>query len=329
MVYGLEPYTFAGDREDVDVRVTIPVERRRSLGDIEAMQVFTPSGDPVPLAEVARFETAESFASIRRLNRERIVTVTADVDQAMANPEEVVAALMGRREGPTGDNAGPTIPEILSRHAGVRLEVRGRQQDQAESFATLPTALLAAMGMIYVLLAWLFASYVQPFIILTTVPFSIIGMVWGHWLLGYDMTILSLIGFIALAGVVVNDAIVFIEFYNVKRAGGLPPFDAAMATGKARLRAILLTTLTTVLGMAPLILEQSFQAQFLIPMAITISGGLISATVLTLVVLPSLLLILDDARRMARLAWRGEYERPAEPGSMSAATPAAIGVAGK
>lgn len=321
MVYGLEPYTFAGDREDVDVRVMLPPDLRRSLGDIEAMHVFSPAGQPVPLTAVAEFQTAESFASIKRLNRERIVTVTADVDQAMANPEEVVASLMGQRQG-----ANPSIPEILARHPGVRLEVRGRQKDQAESFATLPLAMLAAMGMIFILLAWLFGSYTQPFVILTAVPFSVIGMVWGHWALGYNMTILSLIGFIALAGVVVNDALVFIQFYNVKRAAGLAPFDAAMATGKARLRAILLTTLTTVLGMAPLILEQSFQAQFLIPMAITISGGLISATVLVLVVLPSLLLILDDGRRMARLAWRGEYEPPAAPGSMSMAIPATIGV---
>lgn len=326
MVYGLEPYTFAGDREDVDVRVTIPAHLRRSLGDIEQMHVLSPAGDPVPLGEIVEFESASTYASIRRLNRSRIVTVTADVDQAMANPEEVVAALMGRRPAPPGAAPGATIPEILARHPGVRLEVRGRQKDQAESFATLPTALMAAMAMIYVLLAWLFGSYTQPFIILAAVPFAIIGMVLGHLALGYNMTILSLIGFIALAGIVVNDSLVFIKFYNTRRESGLGPFDAAVATGRARIRAIMLTTLTTVLGMAPLILERSFQAQFLIPMAITISGGLISATVLTLIVLPSLLLILDDARRMSRLAWRGEYEPPAMAGTMSLPAASSIGV---
>ncbi|MEZ6234954.1 MAG: efflux RND transporter permease subunit [Phycisphaerales bacterium] len=315
MVFGLEPYTFAGDREDIDVRVTIPVEDRRSLGQIESMHVFTPAGQPVPLGEVVEFDSADSFASIRRLNRERIITVTADVDQARSNPEEVVAALMGQRGLGSGGNADgadalPTIPEILARHPGVRLEVRGRQKDQAESFATLPIAMLAAASMIYVLLAWLFGSYTQPLVILTAVPMAVIGMVWGHFVLGYTMTILSLIGFIALAGIVVNDSLVFIKFYNTRRAEGLTPLAAAMDTGKARLQAIMLTTLTTVLGMAPLILEQSFQAQFLIPMAITIAGGLISATVLTLVVLPSLLLILDDIGRVLVFLWTGRMHAP-------------------
>ncbi|MCA9288768.1 MAG: efflux RND transporter permease subunit [Phycisphaerales bacterium] len=310
MVYGLEPYTFAGDREDIDVRVTIPVEDRRSLGQIESMHVFTPAGQPVPLGEVVEFESADSFASIRRLNRERIITVTADVDQARSNPEEVVAALMGQRGAASGADALPTIPEILARHPGVRLEVRGRQKDQAESFATLPVAMLAAASMIYVLLAWLFGSYTQPLVILTAVPMAVIGMVWGHFVLGYTMTILSLIGFIALAGIVVNDSLVFIKFYNTRRGEGESPLQAAMATGKARLRAIMLTTLTTVLGMAPLILEQSFQAQFLIPMAITIAGGLISATALTLIVLPSLLLILDDVGRVLVFLWTGRLHAP-------------------
>lgn len=299
MVYGLEPYTFAGDREDVDVRLMFPPEVRRSLGDLENQQVFTPAGIPVPLGEVVEFESAESFASVRRLNRERIVSITADVDSNIASPEAVVADLQ------------PAIDAAVARHPGVRLEVRGRQKDQADSFATLPTAMLVAMAMIYFILAWLFGSYTQPLLILTNVPLSVIGMIWGHWLLGFELTIISLIGGVALAGVVVNDAVVFTEFYNINRRAGLGPFEACMRSGTARIRAIVLTTFTTVIGMGPLIMEQSFQARFLIPMAITLAGGLIAGTVLTLIVLPSLLLILDDARRLGKLLWRGEHE-PAE-----------------
>jgi len=300
MVYGLEPYTFAGEREDVDVRVTFPAGVRRSLGDLERQHVFTPEGVAVPLGEVVEFEMAESFASVRRLNRERIVSITADVDSSVASPEAVVADLQ------------PALDTAVARHPGVRLEVRGRQKDMADSFSSLPLAMLMAMAMIYVILAWLFGSYTQPLLILTNVPLSVIGMIWGHWVLGFELTIISLIGGVALAGGVVNDAVVFTEFYNINRRAGMSVFGSCMKSGRERIRAIVLTTFTTVIGMGPLIMEQSFQARFLIPMAITLAGGLIAGTLLTLIVLPALLLILDDARRLGRLVWRGESEPPAE-----------------
>src|SRR5690606_38178658 len=153
-------------------------------------------------------------------------------------------------------------------------------------------------SLIYVTLVILFNSFLQPGIILFTVPFSIVGMVWGHLALGYDLTMLSLIGFIALTGVVVNDAIIFIEFYNHKRREGVNVFDAVMEAGRARFRPIILTTLTTVLGLLPLITETSFQARFLIPMAITISFGLLAATVGVLLVTPCVILIGDDLRAL-------------------------------
>jgi len=159
--------------------------------------------------------------------------------------------------------------------------------------------------LIYVILAWLFSSYVQPIVVLAAVPFATIGMILGHLVLGFDLTILSLIGFIALTGVVVNDSLIFMSFYNSARERGLSVFDACIATGRARIRAILLTTITTVLGLLPLMLEQSFQARFLIPMAITIACGLMSATFIILVILPCLLCILDDIKRLLRYAWTG------------------------
>ncbi len=296
MVYGLEAFTFAGDREDIDVRVTYPPEQRRDLSALQSAFVFTPAGVPVPLAEVASITPSRTYSTIRRLDGERIVTVTADVDQDAVSPEAIVT------------KATPRLKEIALTH-GVRIVERGRQKDQAESFSTLPLGLAAAIGLIAIVLTWLFESYTQPVIVLMAVPFATIGMIWGHWLLGFDMTMLSYIGFIALSGVVVNDSLIYVQFFNQEHRAGASVFDACLKAGRARVRAILLTTVTTVLGLLPLMLEQSFQARFLIPMAITISFGLMSATGLILVVLPCLLLILQDTKRLLRSLWTGEQRR--------------------
>ncbi|MCA9294456.1 MAG: efflux RND transporter permease subunit [Phycisphaerales bacterium] len=292
-VYGLEAHTFAGDREDVDVRVMLDERTRRSLARIETMHVLTPDGRAVPLSEVASVAEAEGYASIRRLNRERVVTVTADADATRVNPEEVTRDLR------------PALEEIAARHAGVRILERGRQKELRDSMGSLPIGMLVASGLNFMILAWLFSSYLQPIVVLLTVPFATVGMIWGHLILGFDMTILSLIGFIALSGVVVNDSLIFITTYNRLRAMGLTVFEACMATGQSRLRAVMLTTITTVLGLMPLMLEQSFQARFLIPMAITISCGLISSTVLVLLIIPALLMIGQDVKRGAAWLWTG------------------------
>ncbi|MEO0511657.1 MAG: efflux RND transporter permease subunit [Planctomycetota bacterium] len=293
-VFGLEPYTFAGDREDVDVRVTISEGARRSLASLEAMHVFTPAGEPVPLLEVARVEEVDGFASINRLDRRQIVNVTADVARSEgANPETINTELK------------PKVAAIAASYDGVDIIERGRQKENAESFATLPLGMAVASVMIYIVLAWLFSSYVQPLIVMSAIPFAAIGMIWGHLILGYTMTFLSLIGFVALTGVVVNDSLIFMEFYNTRRRAGESVRDACVSAGVARFRAILLTTVTTVLGLSPLMLERSFQAQFLIPMAITISGGLISATAIILLVLPCLLMVFRDLRRVGIMLWNG------------------------
>ena len=203
----------------------------------------------------------------------------------------------------------PEIQAYAARFPGVAIETRGRQQNIQDSFATLPTGMLVAIGLIYVILAWLFQSYIQPLIVLMAVPFAVIGAVWAHFVAGFDLTILGLIGFIALSGIVVNDSLIFMDFFNQARQRGLDVYGACISAGRARFRAILLTTVTTVLGLLPLMLEESFQARFLIPMALTIAGGLISATAIVLGVLPCLLMIFDDAKRAARFAWTGQRSR--------------------
>ncbi len=297
MVYGLEAFTFAGDREDIDVRVTYPAEQRRDLAALESAFIFTPAGVPVPLAEVARITPSRSFSTIRRLDGERIVAISADVDQDRTSLDAVLKEVKDE------------LKAIEARH-DVRIVERGRQKDQAESFSTLPLGLAAAVGLIAIVLTWLFESYTQPLMVLMAVPFATIGMIWGHLLLGFDMTLLSYIGFIALSGVVVNDSLIFVQFFNQRHRDGLSTFEACIAAGRARVRAILLTTVTTVLGLLPLMLEQSFQARFLIPMAITISFGLMSATGLILLLLPCLLMIVTDVKRWARMLWTGRYIEP-------------------
>jgi multidrug efflux pump subunit AcrB len=297
-VYGLEPFTFAGDEEDVDVRVLYPTAFRRDLSSLESMHLFTPSGDPVPLPEVVRVEMTRAYATVRRVDGQRTITVTADNDKKIINADEVTRTIFAERAG------------FEARHPGVRLIERGASKDMQEAFGSLPVGFLTAIVLIYVTLAWLFESYTQPVLVLTAVPFSVIGVIWGHILFGYHLTFLSMIGFIALSGIVVNDSLIFVQFFNSMRAAGFNTYSACLAAGKARIRAILLTTITTVCGLLPMLLEQSFQARFLIPMAITIACGLISATVLVLVLLPSLLMILADIKRVSAIAWRGEPIAP-------------------
>ncbi|MGJ8636775.1 MAG: efflux RND transporter permease subunit [Phycisphaerales bacterium] len=298
MVFGLEAYTFAGNREDVDIRVTLPKVTKRSLSAIETQYVFTPDGRAVPLGEVALIEESQSYATIRRIDRMRGVSVQADVNRALGNPEQLSSEIK------------PLIVERLAAFHGVNLIERGRQKDFQDSMSSLPIGMLVASGLIFVILAWLFGSFTQPLIVMAAIPFALVGMIWGHLILGYSLTFLSMIGFVALAGIVVNDSLIFMEFFNARRREGLSVYDAGYLTGQARFRAIMLTTITTVLGLLPMMLEQSFQAQFLIPMAITIACGLMSATVIILLLLPCLLMILDDIVHAIRVLWTGNADLP-------------------
>jgi HAE1 family hydrophobic/amphiphilic exporter-1 len=295
-VFGIEAFTFAGNREDIDVRVTVPPRVRRSSAQIEEMYVFTPAGTPVPLREVAIIEESQAYATIRRLDRKRAISVQADVYRELENPDQLARQLR------------PILEAQIADLHGVEMVQRGRQKDFADSMRSLPLGMLIASGLIYVVLAWLFSSFIQPIVVMLAIPFAMIGMIWGHIIMGSSMTFLSMIGFIALAGIVVNDSLIFMKFFNECRTQGLSVFDAAVETGKARFRAIMLTTITTVLGITPLMLETSFQAKFLIPMAITIAFGLMSATFIILLVLPSLLMIFDDIIHLIRVAISGNID---------------------
>ncbi|MEM9111799.1 MAG: efflux RND transporter permease subunit, partial [Planctomycetota bacterium] len=315
-LFGLEAHTFAEREEDIDVRVRIDEEFRDSLTQVQNAWLVDPQGRPVPMRELVEIEDSTTYASINRVDRTRAVTVTAAAD-ANASPDRIVAELQQPPKDDDGnvlkDEDGkpqaPLLEQIEAKYPGLKITFAGQQEQRADAFASLPYGFAAALVMIYVILAWLFQSYFQPILVMCVVPFATIGLIWGHLALGYDMTFLSLIGFVALSGIVVNDSLILVQFFNMKRAEGQSVYDALVAAGQARFRAIMLTTITTVLGLTPLILETSFQAKFLIPMAISIAAGLISATVMILVVLPCIILVFDDLKGVLYYLWNGE-KRP-------------------
>jgi len=222
------------------------------------------------------------------------MTITADTNESVS-PESVYAEF--------------PFTKWIESFPSVDFRVGGRQEQEMKAFSSLPLGFAAACLMIYVILAWLFGSYLQPLIVMLGIPFALIGVIWGHYIIGLNVSFLSMIGFVALSGVVVNDSLILVEFYNGRRIEGEGMYDALLHAGAARLRPIFLTTITTVLGLTPLMLEKSMQAQFLVPMAIAIAFGLLSATFLILLLLPALLVIGDDVKSAFGFLFTGKFSR--------------------
>ena len=288
--YGEEAQRIQRGRDDVRVMVRYPRDKRRSLGDMENMRIRTPAGDPVPFSQVARVEPRQGFASITRVDRYRAVNVTASVDPAVSSSGAVIADLRAR-----------ILPRVVERHPGVFYTFEGIEGEQAETVEGLSLGFVLALFLIFTLLAVPLRSYSQPLIIMSAIPFGLIGAVWGHVITGLDVTLLSLFGLVALTGVVVNDSLVMVDFINQRRQDlGGDLHEAVRAAGAARFRPILLTSLTTFAGLTPLMWETGFQAQFLVPMAVSLAFGVLFATFITLLLVPTIYLILDD---VVRLRW--------------------------
>ncbi|QGY39566.1 MMPL family transporter [Pseudodesulfovibrio cashew] len=280
--YGTEVLRQQRGRNEIKVVVRRPENERVSEYDLEELMVMTPSGTEVPLREVVDIKQGRAYTVIKRRDGRRVLSVTADVtprDQA----SQVMNAVMK-----------DVLPGLKAQYPGLSCTMQGKQADMSESVTSLMTGLLLAMLCIYALLAIPFQSYVQPLIIMVCIPFGAVGAVFGHILMGYSISLMSLLGIVALSGVVVNDSLVFIEFANSRRKLGHCAHDAVLEAGTARFRPILLTTLTTFSGLAPMILETSRQARFLIPMALSLGFGILFATLITLILVPSLYMILDD-----------------------------------
>ena len=287
--YGEEAQRIQRGRDDIRVMVRYPERDRQSLGDLESMRVRTPDGSEVPFSTVARADMGRGFATISRVDRRRAINVTADVDDAVASANDISADLTENFLDP-----------LVARYPGVYYTVEGEQKDQMEAMAALANGLVVALFVIYALMAIPFKSYIQPLIVMTAVPFGIVGAVWGHAIMGLSMSILSMCGLIALTGIVVNDSLVLVTYINTLRAAGKKLADAVREAGAARFRAIILTSLTTAAGITPLMLEKEVQAQFLIPMAVALAFGVIFATVITLVLVPSSYLILEDLKHAGK-----------------------------
>jgi multidrug efflux pump subunit AcrB len=286
--YGEEAQRIQRGKDELRVMVRYPIEERRSIADLENMRIRTPDGDEVPFESVAEVSLGKGYSSIVRLDRERTVTVSADLDPERVEPQEIIRSI-----------SEEYIPDLLSRYPGVKYGLEGASQDQVEFMAKLAIAAMAAMFLIYALIAIPLHSYSQPLIIMSVIPFGAIGAVIGHIIMGKSISMFSLFGLIALAGVVVNDSLILVDFMNKARARGVALRDAVIDSGTSRFRPIILTSFTTAAGLAPIILESSPQAQAVIPTAISIGFGIIFATVITLFLVPALYLLqVDFFKRM-------------------------------
>ena len=273
--YGDQALRVQRGSDDVRVMIRYPEDERRNMGDIRHMRVRTLGGAEVPFANVAEVTVDYGYASIERSSEQRIVSVTADIDEKIANADEI-----------NRDLAARILPVLIEDYPGLKYSYEGEQRERADSFASLGRGFIIAMFAIYALLAVPFRSYTQPLVVMSAIPFGMIGAVWGHVLMGLDLALLSMFGIVALSGVVVNDSLVLLNFYNELRSQGKPVEEALVEAGCQRFRPILLTSLTTFFALLPMILEESVQAQFLIPMAVSLGFGILFATVIILIGVP-------------------------------------------
>jgi multidrug efflux pump subunit AcrB len=300
--WGEEVQRIQRGRDEVKVVVRYPAEQRRSLGDLDALRIRTADGVAVPFASVAKVELGSGFSAIQRVDRARVVTVTADVDVALGNANEIIASL----------NAG-ALGEIPRRFPGVRFGFAGQQAEQRDFLDAMLRGQVFALLAIFALLAMPLRSYAQPIIIMSIIPFAAVGAAIGHLLLGYDLSMYSVIGLVALSGIVVNSSLVLVDQVNALRAAGLRLADAAREAASSRIRAIFLTEITTFVGLIPMMFDTALAARMTIPLAITLAFGVLFAAVITLVLLPCMYLVLEDVTLFVSGTKRtrsGERRRP-------------------
>jgi multidrug efflux pump subunit AcrB len=282
---GLEAQRIQRGRDDIRVLVRFPVNERDTLSSLDEMLITAPNGRQVPLANVANLYPGKGPSQITRIDRYRVLNVTADIDKDNTNMTVLQADLRD------------FLDNTLVRYPGISYDMEGEQREQRESFGSLESGLIVLVFAIYCLLALPLKSYVQPLIVMSVIPFGIIGAVLGHWLMGHPLSFLSSLGLMALTGVVVNDALVLVDYINQQHRAGENLYDVVQRAGVARFRPVMLTSLTTFFGLTPLLMERSSNAQFLIPMAISLGFGILFATVITLILIPTNIMIVEDIRR--------------------------------
>lgn len=283
--HGEEAQRVQRGRDDVKVMVRYPEENRRSIGELENMRIRLSGGGEVPFSTVAQVELGTGFSSIRRVDRQRAVNVTANVDTARVTANQILTEVEAN-----------DLPLLMAEFPEIRYSLEGEQREQRETLQALGRGFLLALLLIFALMAIPLRSYFQPLLIMTAIPFGCVGAVIGHLLMGHDLSIISMFGMVALAGVVVNANLVLIDYINRRYREGTPLRTAVQEAGVARFRPVLLTAFTTFGGLTPLLAEQSLQAQFLIPMAISIAFGVLFSTGVSLLLVPALYLIHEDVK---------------------------------
>ncbi len=288
---------FARGDEEVAVRVRLPHDTLTE-GDLRRFYLRSPAGMEVPLAEVVSFHEKAGFASIRREDGQRMIAVTAEIDESVTTTDEVLDALRAEE-----------LPQVAEEHR-VGVLLRGKAEEQATTIGDITTGAIVGLIAIYLILAWIFSSYARPLFVMAVIPFGAVGAIFGHMVLGYDLTVLSMVALLGLAGIVVNDSIILVRAIQDRLDAGESPMEALVNGARDRLRAVILTSVTTIFGLTPLLFETSLQAQFLKPMAVTIVFGLLGVTFIVLILVPSLLAIQGD---IAAFFGRGPADRKAAP----------------
>jgi multidrug efflux pump subunit AcrB len=281
--YGSEAQRIQRGQNDVRVMVRFPETERTSIGNLEDMYIRTPTGIEVPFYSVAKFELGRGFSSIQRIDGQRVINVIADLDRSVISPEEINASIQQE-----------VLPMLQAKYPLVEMSLAGESEERAKSFTGLAQAALLSLIVIYALLAIPLKSYLQPLVIMSVIPFGAVGAIIGHWIMGYQLMFFSALGIVALSGVVVNASLVLVDFINRRRREGMPLEEAVLAAGVIRFRPILLTSITTFVGLIPLMANPSPATIFFIPMAISLAFGVLFATAITLIMVPSLYRIAED-----------------------------------
>jgi multidrug efflux pump subunit AcrB len=289
--FGAESQRIQRGREDVRVMVRYPREQRSSITQLNRMRIRTPDGSEVPFSAVANATIGPGFTSIRRIDRNRSINITADANKEKAN--------MGALQKELAEQ----LPKIVAKYPGMGHSFEGEAREQSDAFRSLSIGALFVAFLIFALLAIPLKSYLQPFIVMSAIPFGLAGAIIGHMIMGHPLSIISLFGLLALAGVVVNDSLVMVDYINGRRREGMALHEAVIKAGGARFRAIMLTSVTTFAALIPMMFETSLQAQFLIPMAISLGYGILFSTLITLFLVPINFLILEDLKKCWRWYW--------------------------
>ena len=309
--FGVEAVRQQRGRDEVRVYVRLPKSERESEYNIEELLIRPPGGGEILLSDAAWINRGRSRMAIQRIDGRKAVIVQAEVDTAAGNAARIMTRVTGE-----------VMPGIVARYPGLDFSVGGEEQERAEVNRALGAGFGMALLAMFALLAIAFRSYIQPIIIMLAIPFGFVGAVWGHIIMGYDLSLISMMGVVALAGVVVNDSLILIVSVNRYRESGMSVAEAVVAGGARRFRPIILTSLTTFFGLAPMIFETSLQARFLIPMAVSLGFGVMFATFITLILVPAVYVIIDDVARFVRRLRSGAGKLVSDEGEVAIGEPA-------